>query len=174
MILFKRPLLTVFIIIGAALIALSLRSLIDFNVPEEEVPAPKKIGTPQVTPPTSPPPGATEEEQQQQSPPPSSSGEDTSQEITRITVEGDEFSFSPANFTVKAGKTVELTFRNVGRAPHNLIVDELGLATKTIGGGKTDIVAFLAPDSAGSLTYTLYCSIPGHREAGMVGTITIE
>lgn len=172
MILFKRPLLTIFIIIGAALIALSLRSLIDFNVPEEEVPAPKKIGTPQVTPPTSPPPGTTEEEQ---SPPASSSsGEDTSQEITRITVEGDEFSFSPADFTVKRGKTVELTFRNVGRAPHNLIVDELGLATKTIGGGKTDIVAFLAPDSAGSLTYTLYCSIPGHREAGMVGTITIE
>ena len=172
MILFKRPLLTIFIIIGVALIALSLRSLIDFNVPEEEVPAPKKIGTPQVTPPTSPPPGTTEEEQ---SPPASSSsGEDTSQEITRITVEGDEFSFSPADFTVKRGKTVELTFRNVGRAPHNFIVDELGLATKTIGGGKTDIVAFLAPDSAGSLTYTSYCSIPGHREAGMVGTITIE
>ena len=160
MILFKRPLLTIFIIIGAALIALSLRSLIDFNVPEGEVPAPKKIDTPQVTPPTSPPTG--------------SSNEDTSKEITKITVEGDEFSFSPANFTVKAGKTVELTFRNVGSAPHNLIVDELGLATKTIGGGGTDIVAFLAPDSAGSLMYTLYCSIPGHREAGMVGTITIE
>ena len=172
MILFKRPLLTVFIIIGVALIALSLRSLIDFNVPEEEVPAPKKIGTPQVTPPTSPPLGTTEEEQ---SPPASSSsGEDTSQEITRITVEGDEFNFSPANFTVKAGEMVELTFRNVGRSPHNFIVDELGLATKTIGGGKTDIVTFLAPDSAGSLTYTLYCSVPGHREAGMEGTITIE
>jgi|GEM_PF-3130120 plastocyanin len=93
---------------------------------------------------------------------------------TNITIEGDEFSFSPESITVAPGATVELTFKNIGKAPHNYVVTELGLKTKTIGGGKTDVVTFRAPDSAGTISYTSFCSIPGHLEAGMVGTIEIK
>lgn len=94
--------------------------------------------------------------------------------VTKITVEGDEFSFSPKNISIARGATVELTFKNTGRAPHNYMITELNLATKIIGGGKTDVVTFVAPDSPGVITYTSFCSVPGHRESGMVGTIEIK
>lgn len=94
--------------------------------------------------------------------------------VQKFIIEGDEFSFSPQNITVSRGATVELTFKNIGRVPHNYVVDELGLATKIIGGGKTDVVTFTAPNAPGAVNYASYCSLPGHREAGMEGTIFIE
>lgn len=91
--------------------------------------------------------------------------------ITEISVVGTEFSFSPSNISVKAGEQVRITFRNNGRAPHNLILDGLGAGTKTITGGQTDIVEFTAPSSG---TYTFFCSISGHRAAGMEGSLQVE
>ncbi|MFY9458096.1 MAG: plastocyanin/azurin family copper-binding protein, partial [Candidatus Spechtbacterales bacterium] len=95
-------------------------------------------------------------------------------QVLKFVIEGDEFSFLPQNITVPRGATVELTFKNIGRVPHNYIIDELGIATKTIGGGKTDVVTFTAPNTPGVIDYASYCSIPGHREAGMEGTIEIK
>ena len=91
--------------------------------------------------------------------------------VTEINVSGNEFSFSPASINVKAGERVKITFRNIGRAPHNLVLEGLGITTKTINGGQTDIVEFIAP-SAG--TYSFFCSIPGHRSAGMEGSLKVE
>lgn len=90
---------------------------------------------------------------------------------TEINVSGSEFSFSPASINVKAGERVKITFRNIGQAPHNLVLEGLGITTKTIGGGQTDVVEFTAP-AAG--TYSFFCSIPGHRSAGMEGSLKIE
>lgn len=160
---FKRPKLIIFIIIGAALIALSFWYFTDFNIPEDELPGPQKIESPSVTPPTTPPPGG------------SSGDADVGEPaVVKKTIEGDEFSFSPSSFSIPVGARVELTFRNIGSAPHNFVVDELALATKTIGGGKTDTITFTAPTSPSTITYSSYCSVPGHREAGMEGTIVIE
>ena len=99
---------------------------------------------------------------------------DVAPSSVKLTVEGDEFSFSPKTVKVKRGDTVELTFKNVGVVLHNYIVDELNLSTRTIGAGETDVVTFTAPLAAGSITYTSYCSLPGHRESGMEGVIVIE
>ena len=101
-------------------------------------------------------------------------GGEIQNQVSKFVIEGDEFSFSPKSITVARGVVVELTFKNIGRVPHNYIIDGLGIATKTIGGGKTDVVTFTAPDSAGTITYASYCSVPGHREAGMAGTIEIK
>jgi len=94
--------------------------------------------------------------------------------LVKLIIEGDEFSFSPTTINVKRGDIVELIFKNVGTIPHNYIVDELGLGTKIVDSGQTDIVTFTTPSAAGSITYASYCSLPGHLEAGMEGLIVIE
>lgn len=91
--------------------------------------------------------------------------------VTEISVVGTEFNFNPASISVKAGERVKLTFKNSGRAPHNLFIEGLNIGTKTIGGGQTDVVEFTAPSSG---THTFFCSIPGHRASGMEGNLKVE
>lgn len=92
-------------------------------------------------------------------------------EVAEINVVGNEFSFSPENISVKAGEKVKINFKNSGRAPHNLIIEKLGIGTKTISGGQTDVVEFTVPSSG---TYAFFCSVPGHRSAGMEGSLKTE
>lgn len=91
--------------------------------------------------------------------------------VKELTVSGAEFSFDPASITVSAGESVRITFKNNGRAPHNLVIEGLGVSTKTIGGGQADTTEFIAP-SAG--TYAFICSVPGHRASGMEGSLIVE
>jgi uncharacterized cupredoxin-like copper-binding protein len=58
--------------------------------------------------------------------------------------------------------------------PHSVAIDDSGgqqLAAGDIvsGGGESTATADL---KAG--TYTFYCTVPGHREAGMEGTLTVK
>lgn len=92
-------------------------------------------------------------------------------EVKEIMVVGTEFSFSPALITVKAGEKVKLTYKNQGGTSHNLVIEGLGIRTNTIGNGQTDTIEFTALDSG---TYTFFCSVPGHRAAGMIGELKIE
>lgn len=165
--LFKNPRFLVVIVIGAALIGLTWRYLVSYRVPESDLAQPKKIGQPKISPPTSPPPT----EVPSSSPIPEGA---MMSEVQKFTVEGSEFNFSPKAIHVKKGAEVELTFKNNGTISHNYIVSDLGIATKTIGAGKTDVVKFTAPKTAGTVQYISYCSLPGHREAGMAGTLIVE
>lgn len=92
-------------------------------------------------------------------------------EIKEFTVSGTEYSFSPSSVTVKAGDQVIITFRNTGRLIHNLVIEGLGISSKTIRGGQTDTIEFTAPASG---AYTIFCSVPGHRAAGMEATLKVE
>lgn len=91
-------------------------------------------------------------------------------DVQEVTVEGSEFKFSPATLTFKKGQTVRLTLKNVGKMPHDWVVDELGVRTKTIPSGDTDTIEF-TPEKAGTFEY--YCSVGQHRANGMVGTLTV-
>jgi plastocyanin len=91
--------------------------------------------------------------------------------VKEITVIGTEFSFSPSSITVLAGERVKIVFKNQGKAPHNLVIQGLGIGTRTIGGGQTDTIEFTAPSSG---TYAFYCSVPGHRAAGMEGRLEVK
>ncbi len=90
--------------------------------------------------------------------------------VKEITVEGSEFKFSPATLTLKKGEKVRLVFKNTGKMPHDFVVDELGVKTKTISPGAEDTVEF-TPDKVGS--FESYCSIGQHRANGMVGKVTV-
>ncbi|HSJ50140.1 MAG TPA: multicopper oxidase domain-containing protein, partial [Actinomycetota bacterium] len=75
--------------------------------------------------------------------------------------------FEPSEIEVPAGQvTIEIT--NLDAFDHDFTIDELGQYVP-FGANETVEVTF----DAGPGTYTFYCSIPGHREAGMEGTITV-
>lgn len=75
----------------------------------------------------------------------------------------------PATVSAKNGDEVVLKVTNDGTMVHNLSVD---------GGEKTaDLQPFSEAElNVGKVTsdVTLYCTIPGHREAGMEMKITVE
>lgn len=77
--------------------------------------------------------------------------------------------FEPDTLTIPADTTVTLVLPNQGAAQHNFAIDELDISVDQ-GPGETHEIEINAP--AG--TYEFYCNVPGHREAGMVGTLTVE
>ena len=81
-----------------------------------------------------------------------------------------DIAFNPAEITIPANTDVTINLPNVGVIEHNFNVDELNVHSQTMGGGATTSVTINAP--AGEYTY--YCGVPGHKEAGMVGTLRVE
>lgn len=85
---------------------------------------------------------------------------------TAVTIEAGDLFFSPETLAVSA-EGVDVTLENIGLVEHNLVIDEIGLEIYVdVDETATETVVL----SAG--TYDFYCSIPGHREAGMEGVIT--
>jgi plastocyanin len=80
--------------------------------------------------------------------------------------------FTNSTLTAKAGKDT-VNFTNSSSLPHNMtIVDSSGKqvgATPTFTGGTKSFTVDLKPGK-----YTFFCSVPGHREAGMQGTLTVS
>jgi nitrite reductase (NO-forming) len=81
-----------------------------------------------------------------------------------------DIAFEPTEVTIPANTDVTITLPNNGVAVHNFNIDELGVKSEDVPGGGSTTVTINAP--AG--TYEFYCSIPGHREAGMVGTLIVQ
>jgi uncharacterized cupredoxin-like copper-binding protein len=89
----------------------------------------------------------------------------------QISVTGTEFSFDPSVITVKKGVPVEITFKNNGKYPHNLTIGDLSVATKTIQPGQQDTVTF-TPAITGQFSFL--CTVPGHADKGMTGTLNVQ
>ncbi len=82
-----------------------------------------------------------------------------------------ELAFEEDSAEATAGAvTIELT--NDSAVPHDVQIEgpdgDIGGTDETTGGSVTGEVE-LEPGE-----YTFYCSVPGHREAGMEGTLTVE
>lgn len=78
--------------------------------------------------------------------------------------------FVQTTLSTSAGE-VTITLRNDSPVPHNVAVRGGSVATEpslTISGGETADLTVDLP--AGE--YEFYCEVPGHAEAGMVGTLT--
>lgn len=69
--------------------------------------------------------------------------------------------------TAKAG-TLKIAMPNESGVPHNIVIDGKG-ESPVIEKGTVD---FSAKFAAGDFEY--YCSVPGHREAGMEGKLTVK
>ncbi len=83
----------------------------------------------------------------------------------------DPFSWSTNEITVQPGDTIAVV--PSGGLEHDFVVDEFGIQ-EPLPAGSTDTVMVTIPEDAEPGEYTFYCSIPGHRESGMEGTLIIE
>jgi uncharacterized cupredoxin-like copper-binding protein len=72
--------------------------------------------------------------------------------------------------TVKNGDVLGLFVINKDTVGHSFDIDSLGIHVPLAPNSTTAIA--VTPTGPGSLEF--YCAIPGHREAGMVGTIAVE
>lgn len=74
--------------------------------------------------------------------------------------------------TASAGK-VTIDFNNPQPLTHDVVIEDSGGEdvgnTELIAEGSDSTTVDLKPGS-----YTFYCSVPGHREAGMEGTLTVK
>ena len=96
--------------------------------------------------------------------------DETTEEGEHLTLTADPdgaFSFDQTELTAAAGEvTIELV--NESGIPHNVEIEGDGVSD-TITEGSTELMASL---EAGE--YVFFCNIPGHREGGMEGTLTVE
>ena len=87
----------------------------------------------------------------------------------RIEVTGTSFEFDPAEVTVEAGEDIAIAL-TADDVLHDFVIDELD-AHVAADRGETAEGGFRA-DEAGRYSY--YCSVPGHRDAGMEGTLVVR
>jgi len=79
--------------------------------------------------------------------------------------------FDQKDATAKAGK-VTVDFANPSSTPHAVEIEGNGVEEETetvTSGDAPPITVDLKPG-----TYEFYCPVPGHKEAGMKGTLTVQ
>jgi plastocyanin len=83
-----------------------------------------------------------------------------------------QLKYNTTSLTAKAGK-VSIAFANMSPVGHNVTVASASGAvvgaTPTFQGGNKTLSLNLKPG-----VYKFYCSVPGHRQAGMEGTLTVK
>ena len=107
-----------------------------------------------------------------------------------FTIQAKNVKFLPDKLTVPAGSIVELKLENLDATEHDLQVEGLdadimsggSMSAGHGGGGAMMVAVHTMANEVGSIVfmankkgmYNIYCTITGHKEAGMVGTLTVE
>jgi uncharacterized cupredoxin-like copper-binding protein len=105
---------------------------------------------------------------------PSGGGGGGAGETVKLAADPSEIAFDTTSLQAKAGN-LTIDFDNPNPAlPHDVCVDspsgsELGCTEQITDGATTLDLENLKPGK-----YTFFCSVPGHEEAGMKGTLTVQ
>ncbi|MCC7104729.1 MAG: nitrite reductase, copper-containing [Chloroflexi bacterium] len=86
-----------------------------------------------------------------------------------LKITGTDLNFDIKQITAAVGQRVDLTFENKGVIEHDFVIDSLNF--KILAKPGQTVQGSFTPTRAGAIEY--YCSIPGHKMAGMVGTLTV-
>jgi plastocyanin len=104
-----------------------------------------------------------------------SGGKSTASGGSTVEIEADpngQLAYVPTEATAKAGK-VTVDFKNPQGLTHDVAIeDEAG---ETVG--QTELIAESQTSTTVNLkpgTYHYFCTVPGHREAGMEGTLVVK
>lgn len=85
-----------------------------------------------------------------------------------------QLAYQVSSATASAG-SLTIDSRNAAAIPHDIAIQEgtdgavLGTGRVVSGGGVSSVSVDLRPGR-----YTFYCTVPGHREGGMQGTLTVR
>jgi plastocyanin len=102
------------------------------------------------------------------------------QEVQRLSMTMDSYSYQPRELTVRAGQPVELTLHNAATfTPHSFVVDDAasGLHLRAeVPAGETQTIRF-TPSQRGIFPY--YCDkkllfFKSHRERGQEGRLEVQ
>ena len=82
-----------------------------------------------------------------------------------------EFAIDPSAITVPVGQPIEFSVMNMGQAQHTFAVDVAGTTYETdmIDPNATVVLDVPALEAG---TYTAYCTVSGHKDLGMLATVT--
>ena len=117
----------------------------------------------------------------------------SAQPATEITLDATDFAYSPLSVTVPVGEPVMLTLKNSGVVEHDFVIEKIDAsidmvqdsgsdAHHTHGSqnnydlhfstqpGEMSVIQFTVSEPG---TYTFFCSVQGHKEAGMVGELIV-
>jgi plastocyanin len=78
--------------------------------------------------------------------------------------------FSDSALRMRNGEVLGMFVTNKDGIDHSLDIDSLGIHVQLPANSTTAIA--IKPTGSGNLEF--YCSVPGHRDAGMVGTISVD
>ena len=95
---------------------------------------------------------------------------DSTPSATTLSIEAHEFSLSPSDLHAAAG-SIAIQYTNAGTIQHTLLIDGVpGFKLDVTKAGDVDTATVkLEPG-----TYTLYCDVVGHRQAGMEDHLTVS
>jgi plastocyanin len=92
-----------------------------------------------------------------------------------VAIEADpsgQLKYTKSSLSTSAGEAT-IEFTNSSPLPHDVVLTNSSNAilgqTPIFQGGTKSFIVRLTPG-----TYTYYCSVPGHRQAGMQGTLTVS
>lgn len=88
--------------------------------------------------------------------------------MTVVAGKPQEFRFDPSEFTIPANTDVTVTVTDEGTIEHTFTVDVLDVNVEVQPGETKAATINAAPGD-----YEFYCAVPGHKEAGMVGTLHV-
>ncbi len=97
------------------------------------------------------------------------SGSPVGEHARRVPISAWSFAFDPADMTVKVGEEIAIVLTSEDSL-HDVTVDEVD-AHVSAGKGETAVGGFRAEQPG---RYTFYCSVTGHRDAGMKGVLVVK
>ena len=86
-----------------------------------------------------------------------------------VTIEAVDIDWNPKQMSIPANTDVTVTVPNVGASPHTFVIEALGIKIEMAAGETKEVVI-----NAAAGTYDYICDVPGHEEAGMIGTLTVQ